>query len=81
MRRSPRVQPATLFNDLKDTFGLFKANVQGDLTAEKFDEIETRFKDLVSLATANLEIFDPDQRLYIEKILSYASSPQLRHLH
>ena len=58
MRRSPRVQPSTLFNDLKDTFDLFKANVQGDLTAEKFDEIEARFKDLVALATANLEIFD-----------------------
>ena len=35
----------------------------------------------MTLATANLEIFDPDQRLYIEKVLSYASSPQLRHLH
>ena len=81
MRRSPRVQPSTLFNDLKDTFDLFKANVQGELTAEKFDEIEARFKDLVSLATANIEGFDSDQRLYIEKVLSYASSPQLRHLH
>ena len=81
MRRSPRVQPATLFNDLKDTFGLFKANVQGDLTAERFDEIEAQFKDLIALATANLEIFYTDQILYIDKILSYASSPQLRHLH
>ena len=35
----------------------------------------------LSLATANLDIFDSDQRLYIEKVLSYASSPQLRHLH
>ena len=33
------------------------------------------------LATANLYIFDSDQRLNIEKVLSYASSPQLRHLH
>ena len=81
MRRSPRVQPSTLFNDLKDTFELFKGCIQGNLTSEKFDEIEARFKDLVSLATANLDIFDSDQRLYIEKVLSYASSPQLRHLH
>ena len=41
MRRSPRVQPATLFNDLKDTFELFKGSIQGDLPSEKFDEIET----------------------------------------